>query len=458
MSSEILLQFIDAGKTYPPQKTPMAQLWNQLRGNAGSAPGGFHALHPLSLQVGKGQSLGIVGLNGAGKSTLLQLAAGTLTPSTGQVVSHGRVAALLELGSGFNPEATGRENIYLYAATMGMGRAQVEERLDSIIAFSGLSDALDMPVKTYSSGMQVRLAFSVATSVDPDILIVDEALSVGDGVFAKRSFDRVMQLREQGTALLLCSHAMFHVDLFCERTLWLEKGALRDSGPTGVMLPRYQEYLDNENNVTTPPARPAAMNVAGAVYVGPSGFAGSVGSVGAEAVSVVQPDEVVSEPLQGMVSAQHPELVKLRRAQVMLDGVAGKELHGHSGQSDLTVDIFLQVSQQEPHPRAAVVLSSDTGKIIGSTLSAPGAIRAADAHGHASVRFHLPALPLNKGRYRVGVYLLCSNGRYVYEWTDPFAHITLSAQGSHQGPWLMPGQWQEVPEQAHTLTGLPLAS
>lgn len=142
----------------------MAQLWGQLRGRKGTAQGSFHALRPLSLQIKRGQSLGIVGLNGAGKSTLLQLAAGTLTPSTGQVVSRGRVAALLELGSGFNPEATGRENIYLYAATMGMGRAQVAERIDSIIEFSGLSDALDMPVKTYSSGMQVRLAFSVATS------------------------------------------------------------------------------------------------------------------------------------------------------------------------------------------------------------------------------------------------------------------------------------------------------
>lgn len=141
----------------------MAQLWGQLRGRKGTAQGSFHALRPLSLQIKRGQSLGIVGLNGAGKSTLLQLAAGTLTPSTGQVVSRGRVAALLELGSGFNPEATGRENIYLYAATMGMGRAQVAERIDSIIEFSGLSDALDMPVKTYSSGMQVRLAFSVAT-------------------------------------------------------------------------------------------------------------------------------------------------------------------------------------------------------------------------------------------------------------------------------------------------------
>lgn len=435
MSSDTVLQFTEVSKTYPPQRTPLSQLWNQLRGRQGTVPGSFHALKPLSLQVNRGQSLGIVGLNGAGKSTLLQLAAGTLTPSTGQVVSRGRVAALLELGSGFNPEATGRENIYLYAATMGMGRAQVEERIDSIIEFSGLSDALDMPVKTYSSGMQVRLAFSVATSVDPDVLIVDEALSVGDGVFAKRSFDRVMQLREQGTALLLCSHALFHVDLFCERTLWLDKGALRDSGPTGILLPRYQEFLDAQNQGGPMPA-PKAPHVPSA------------------AGDLAQP-EVVSEPLEGLVSAQRPELVKLLKAQVTLDGVTGKELQGCSGQSDLTVDIFLQVSQQEPHPRAAVVLSSDSGKILGSTLSAAGDLQAANAQGHASIRFHLPNLPLNKGRYRVGVYLLCENGRYVYEWLDPFAHIVLVAKGSHQGPWLMPGQWQPVPAEVRALMAAP---
>jgi len=162
--------------------------------------------------------------------------------------------------------------------------------------------------------------------------------------------------------------------------------------------------------------------------------------------------EVVSDHLEGLVSAQRPESVKLLKAQVALDGVTGKELQGHSGHSDLTVDIFVQVSQQEPTPRAAVVLSSDSGKIIGSTLSAAGVLQATNAQGHASIRFHLPRLPLNKGRYRVGVYLLCENGRYVYEWVDPFAHISLVAQGSHQGPWLMPGQWQPVPVQASTVT------
>ncbi|MCA0327577.1 MAG: ATP-binding cassette domain-containing protein [Proteobacteria bacterium] len=412
MSSDPILNFAEAGKTYPPSRTPLRQLWSHLRGSHPAGEGGHAALHPLSFEVWPGQSLGIVGLNGAGKSTLLQLAAGTLTPSHGQVHSRGRVAALLELGSGFNPEATGRENIYLYAATMGLTREQVAGRLEGIIEFSGLRDSLDMPVKTYSSGMQVRLAFSVATSVDPDILIVDEALSVGDGVFAKRSFDRVMQLREQGTALLLCSHALFHVDLFCERTLWLDRGRMRQFGPTTSVVGTYQEFLDGLNRSAPTPAADRQA-------------------------------DSTSEPLDGLVTAARPELVRLVRAEVRLDGVAGKELRGESGRSRLEVDVHLQVSEQEPQPRAAVVISSDTGKIIGSTFSPPGAIQARDAQGHASIGFDLTDLPLNKGRYRVGVYLLCQQARYVYEWVDPFAHLELIGHGPYQGPWLTPGAWTQ---------------
>lgn len=410
MSSDAILRFVEAGKIYPPQRTPLRQLWSHLRGHRHRGEGGFTALQTLSFEVFPGQSLGIVGLNGAGKSTLLQLAAGTLTPSHGAVQSRGRIAALLELGSGFNPEATGRENIYLYAATMGLSRAQVEERLDAIIDFSGLRDALDMPVKTYSSGMQVRLAFSVATSVDPDILIVDEALSVGDGVFAKRSFDRVMQLREKGTALLLCSHALFHVDLFCDRTLWLDRGQIKAFGPTTAIVPKYQEFLDGLNQTPPSPADPEGT-------------------------------ESQTEATEGLISAVRPELVRLVKAEVRLDGVAGKELQGVSLQSHLAVDLHLQVSDQEPLPRAAVVISSDSGKIIGSTFSDPGVIQATNPQGDVHVRFELSHLPLNKGRYRVGVYLLCKDARYVYEWVDPFAHIELKAHSSHQGPWLMPGTW-----------------
>lgn len=441
-----VLEFAQAGKTYPPQRTPLRQLWSHVRGHGRSGQGGFTALSPVDFSIYRGQSVGIVGLNGAGKSTLLQLAAGTLTPSQGKVRSHGRIAALLELGSGFNPEATGRENIFLYAATLGLTREQVAQQLESIIAFSGLVDALDMPVKTYSSGMQVRLAFAVATAVEPDILIVDEALSVGDGVFAKRSFDRVMQLREQGTALLLCSHALFHIDLFCQRTLWLDKGQIRAFGPTADVLPQYKDYVDTLNGGGSQvgqfsPSTQASPSNAPA-DTAPSAEASQDGSGHDPAVAVdgQQPDPHVAS-LEGTENARHPSTVRLLRAQVSLDGQVGTRLQGRSLHSTLQVDVWLQVSHEEPQPRAAIVLSSESGKIIGSCMSEPDAIVAQDAQGHASIRYTWAQLPINRGQYRVGVYLLSANGHYVYEWVDPLAVFQLEHSGIHQGPWLLPGQW-----------------
>lgn len=440
-SDQSVLKFDLVGKTYPPQRTPFRQLWSHLRGHRQSEEGGFTALAPISFDVQRGQALGIVGLNGAGKSTLLQLAAGTLTPSQGKVHSSGRIAALLELGSGFNPEATGRENIYLYAATMGLSREQLNDRLDSIIAFSGLDSALDMPVKTYSSGMQVRLAFSVATSVEPDILIVDEALSVGDGVFAKRSFDRVMQLRERGTALLLCSHAMFHVDLFCERTMWLHKGAIRDFGNTTYVLPHYQEFLDSHHH----DAGPTLGSGSAVSAFGNEGEA----SLTPEAQSQAPAIAVSVDGAEPATTTDKPAVARLLKAQVSMDGVEGKELVGTSLQSTLNIAVQLQVSKEEPHPRVAVVISSASGKIIGSSICDAKAIASQDPAGHASINFSLPQIPLNKGRYRIGIYLMAHDGRYVYEWMDPYAHIELAHEGVHQGPWLLPGQWHSSPQHAH---------
>lgn len=239
-----VLGFYEAAKTYPPQRTPLRQLWGHLRGSRTTEVGGYTALQPASFEILPGQSIGIVGLNGAGKSTLLQLAAGTLTPSSGQVRSRGRIAALLELGCGFNPEATGLENIFLYAATMGLGRTQVSERVDAICAFSGLSSAhLAMPVKTYSSGMQVRLAFSVATCVDPDILIVDEALSVGDEAFQRKCFARIDAIRDSGATVLFVSHSASTVVELCDRAILLDRGEVLSSGTPRRVISQYQKLL-----------------------------------------------------------------------------------------------------------------------------------------------------------------------------------------------------------------------
>jgi lipopolysaccharide transport system ATP-binding protein len=306
--------------------------------------------------------VGIVGLNGAGKSTLLQMAAGVLPPSNGTVRIRGRVAALLELGSGFNPEATGLQNIYLYAATLGLARTQIEQRLDAIVAFSGLQEFLHAPVKTYSTGMQVRLAFSVATSVEPDILIVDEALSVGDGVFAKRSFDRIMQLRDQGTAVLLCSHALFHVDQFCQRTLWLDQGRVRALGATQQVLAQYQEFLDAAATAPDDQSQPPAGQCSPAAD--------------AEAATPVGGAE---QPFQ---TAHRPELVRLLNASIALDGQTGPELYGLAHNSLLEVTIALQTSAEEPHPRAAIVISTDSGRIIGTHITPPDWLHATDPARH----------------------------------------------------------------------------
>lgn len=199
----------------------------------------FHALTGVSFSVPRGESVGIIGRNGSGKSTLLHILAGTLQPTTGDVVVRGRVAALLELGSGFNPEYSGRENVYLNASILGLDRDQIEQRLEEIVAFADIGEFLDQPLKTYSSGMVVRLAFSVAISVEPDVLIVDEALSVGDVFFVQKCFRRVRELLDRGITLLFVSHDLAAVQNLCRRTLLLEAGQLVFDGSPEEASSRY---------------------------------------------------------------------------------------------------------------------------------------------------------------------------------------------------------------------------
>ena len=443
MYSELLLSLLGAGKSYPVRRQPARELAAHLLGRARQADQRA-ALQPLDLQVHRGESVGIVGLNGAGKSTLLQLAAGVLSPTTGQVQVRGRVAALLELGSGFNPEATGRDNIYLYAATLGLDRATIDERRQGIIDFSGLRDFIDAPVKTYSSGMQVRLAFSVATSVDPDVLIVDEALSVGDGVFAKKSFDRIMALRERGTALLLSSHALFHVDLFCQRTLWLHQGHVRAWGDTKAVVPQYQDFLDQ---LATTPAQAGAATPSSTTPASPTAQVARVHTDQPQAASTwpstaAQGSAEAHEPeRRTLVQAAQADLARLLSATVELDAQQAATMSGQGGHSVLQARLHIQASPEEPSPRAAVVISSDSGRIIGTSVSPPGLFIAQDAQGRGHLCFSLSELPLNQGRYRVGVYLLCAQARFVYVWSDPHVHIEVGHKGPHQGPWLIPGQW-----------------
>jgi lipopolysaccharide transport system ATP-binding protein len=201
------------------------------------------ALDDVSFEVEPGIAMGVIGENGAGKSTLMKIIAGTTAPTAGQLEVRGVVAAILELGAAFHPEFSGRDNAVLYGALMGLEGGQMEDRLEDIFAFAELGEFIHHPVKSYSTGMAMRLAFAVATHVDPDVLIVDEALAVGDGYFQKKCVDKIREIKERGTTILFCSHAMYYVTMFCERALWLSRGRVERAGPAQDVVEAYEAHL-----------------------------------------------------------------------------------------------------------------------------------------------------------------------------------------------------------------------
>lgn len=215
----------------------------------------FWALRNVSFEVRAGETVGILGFNGAGKSTLLQLICGTLNPTSGSVSAKGRIAALLELGAGFNPEFTGRENVYMNYALHGIGREETEARFDAIADFAAIGDFIDQPVKVYSSGMFARLAFAAAVHVEPDILIVDEALSVGDMAFQEKSITRMKEIRAQGTSILFVTHSISAVRNFCDRALWLDQGQVRAYGERLAICDAYQDDVEAKVRSSLAPPR-----------------------------------------------------------------------------------------------------------------------------------------------------------------------------------------------------------
>jgi len=351
----------------------------------------FAALHDVSFELPKGEVLGLVGRNGAGKSTLLQLICGTLTPTTGRVTVHGRVAALLELGAGFNPEFSGRENIYLNASILGLSKDEIDARYDSIVEFSGIQDFIHQPVKTYSSGMYVRLAFSIATSVDPDILIIDEALSVGDGAFARKSFDRIMRLKEKGATILFCSHSVYQIEALCTCALWLEKGVVQLMGDPATVVARYQNFLDIDS-------APVSTTIDQALIPVPSGTARILG------------------------------------VQTQVDGVPGNSLTVKSSQQTVLVTMGFASDPALLPPVVAISIHSPDGRWIASnSTKADGLVLRRDAAGRGSATIEFPNIPLLKGEYFIGAYLLSEDGIHIYDGATNVATLHFSQDHLEQG-------------------------
>lgn len=251
MSSDISVSIENLSKCYQIYDTPRDRLKQfvlpRLQSLVGQKPRRyfreFWALKDVSFEIRKGETVGIIGRNGSGKSTLLQMICGTLNPTFGKVQTNGRVAALLELGTGFNPEFTGRENVYLNAAILGLSQDEIEARFDEIAAFADIGDFLEQPMKSYSSGMVVRLAFAVQAMIDPDILVVDEALAVGDEKFQRKCFARLEELKAKGTSILFVSHSASTVIELCDRAFLLDSGVRLLHGKPPDVVRAYQKLL-----------------------------------------------------------------------------------------------------------------------------------------------------------------------------------------------------------------------
>jgi lipopolysaccharide transport system ATP-binding protein len=235
-------------KYYRLRESKKRQLRDALTELLGGAPPmrEFWALRDVTLDIPKAEALGLIGDNGAGKSTLLKIIAGVTDPTKGSAEVRGRVGALIDVGAGMHPDLTGRENIYLYGAIIGLRRGEIRHRFDEIVQFSGLEEFLEVPVKRYSSGMKVRLGFAVTAHLDPDILLVDEVLAVGDVAFQRRCIDRIRALQREGTTIVFVSHDLGSVERLCHRTVWIREGQMQDVGPSSLVVQHYRESVERE--------------------------------------------------------------------------------------------------------------------------------------------------------------------------------------------------------------------
>jgi ABC-type polysaccharide/polyol phosphate transport system ATPase subunit len=327
----------------------------------------FWALRDVSFRAGVGSTVGLIGDNGAGKSTLLQLVAGILRPTAGSVATRGRLSTILELGAGFNPEFTGRENALMSGTIMGIPPKEMERRFPGIAAFAEIGDFIDRPVKIYSTGMYVRLAFAVAISVDPDLLIIDEALSVGDQYFQKRCIDRIEAFRKAGKTILFCSHNLYQIRLICDEAIWLKDGQVAEAGDTSRVVAAYENYL-REREVPKADSPPAVGDRKAFPWV--------------TRVLLTRGDEPGE------------------RDQFMTGDELVITVHYEVPQSPTVVHVGI------------IVFRNDRVQCFGTGTHVAGVKPPASG---GSVRLRIPRLPLMSGDYAVTVYLLDEHGLHVYD-------------------------------------------
>ncbi len=353
-------------KVYRTYATP----WHRLREAITRRPchRELRALDDVSFHLDRGRGLAVVGENGAGKSTLLKVLAGITRATRGELAVQGKIASILELGSGFHPQFTGRQNIVLNAAMLGLSREDVEARTPDIVAFSELGHFIDQPVKTYSTGMAMRLGFAIATQVEPDVLIIDEALSVGDGYFQKKCMDRMRRFVGEGGTLLFCSHAMYYVSVFCQEALWLRSGRMEALGAVDQVVREYEAFLD---------------------------FKGAA----AEAGEARLPEAPAERPA--------------RLRDVRLAGRGAPSVY-HRGEP-LILEIDVEADSPDTELHVGVGVNRAEGTEVAAFSTHHGGREPLSGDTDYRLRLVIPRLPLVKGEFSLYVFLLDQAALHVYD-------------------------------------------
>lgn len=393
----------DVGKAYAENAHP----WQVLRAVLTRKPPRHQrwVLQDVNLTLSPGASLGVIGANGAGKSTLLQIIAGTLLPSVGIRSCTGRIGALLELGAGFNPEFTGEENARLSCIIMGLTPQEANDALPRIQEFADIGPAWSRPVKTYSSGMFVRLAFAVATAIEPDILIIDEALAVGDAVFARKSYDRIMALRQRGATLVFCTHALYQVEMLCEQAIWLDRGQIMAHGAAAEVVVRYNEHLKAQERQTRTTAADEGVRVLG---------------------SADRPARIsdLSLLVNGAVCPRH-SIAKVR-----------------SGLDELGIRVCVEYDAALSCPTIGVLISDAAGMHISSCTTYHDQVELMPQSGVFCINLCFPGLPLMRGIYSVDIFLLCERAVHVYEHIVQAIRFEVVSSAPELGIVHLPRRWE----------------
>lgn len=356
----------------------------------------FPALREVSFEVSRGETVGIIGRNGSGKSTLLQLICGTLAPSAGTVTTRGRIAALLELGSGFNPDFTGRENVYMNGSILGLERAEIDARFEGILAFAGIGDYIDQPVKTYSSGMVVRLAFAVAINVDPSVLIIDEALAVGDELFQRKCYSRIEAIKNNGATILFVSHSGSAIVELCDRAILLDGGEMLAVGEPKRIVGLYQKLL------YAPAEFQAQLRQRIKTLGTDADQAESATAPGtSRPTAAEEPDEEYLDPHLVPQSTLEYESKGAVISDAEILGRSGRKVNCVSRGSALAYRYRVRFERDARNVRFGMLVKSISGLELGGSVSAPSLGESvhyipAGAHVTVEFRFHCN---LNPGTY-----------------------------------------------------------